>query len=56
MTSGKGCINKQYKCTELLTKDKCLTDYAGNTCLWTTYGCITFAKCTDISKITYNEC
>ncbi|CAD8176717.1 unnamed protein product [Paramecium octaurelia] len=56
VTNGKGCINVQYKCEEVLIKEKCTIDYKGNTCLWFQSQCITYSKCTDISGLSYSQC
>ncbi|CAD8087924.1 unnamed protein product [Paramecium sonneborni] len=56
VTNGKGCINVQYKCEEILIKEKCTIDFKGNTCLWFQSQCITYTKCSDINGISYAQC
>ncbi|CAD8160881.1 unnamed protein product [Paramecium octaurelia] len=56
VTNGKGCINAEYKCEEILIKEKCTIDYKGRTCLWFQSQCIQFTRCTDINGESYAQC
>lgn len=33
-SNGKGCINQNYSCKDIVVKTKCTKDYVGNICLW----------------------
>ncbi|CAD8149529.1 unnamed protein product [Paramecium octaurelia] len=55
-SNGKGCVNQNYTCKDIVVKAKCTKDYAGNVCLWVQQSCITYSQCTDIQNSSHTLC